>query len=132
MNREESHFGCERTYYAKLLPTPFTFKSFCCGCDVVLVLVMMMLVVVVMMVVMLMMMSVAVVMMVVVVMMMLVVAVFFSFITYVYKSSVYLKQCCNLTMDKKITAQYQKPPISPVTKSLYCQTFACFLGTHCN
>ena len=27
---------------------------------------------------------------------------FFFFISYFYKSSVYLKQCCNMTLDKKI------------------------------
>ena len=27
--------------------------------------------------------------------------VFFLFISYVYKGSVYLKQCCNMTIDKK-------------------------------
>ena len=26
---------------------------------------------------------------------------FFFFISYIYKSSVYLKQCCNMTFDKK-------------------------------
>ena len=81
-----------------------------------------------MMVVVVMMLLVVVFMMVVVLMMMLVVADFF-FISYIYKSSVYLKQCCNMTCDKKIATNSQNRLLSSAFKSLHCQK-AFWVGLH--
>ena len=58
-------------------------------------------------------------MMVVVVMMLLVVVDFF-FISYIHKSSVHLKQCCNMTFDKKATNSQNRLLLSAF-KSLHCQ-----------
>ena len=84
------------------------------------VVVMIVLVFVFMMVVVVIMLLVIVFMMVVVLMMMLVVVDFF-FISYIYKSSVYLKQCCNMTFDKKIATNSQNRLLSSAFKSLHCQ-----------
>ena len=84
------------------------------------VVVMMLLVVVFMMVVVVMMLLVVVFMMVVVLMMMLVVVDFF-FISYINKTSVYLKQCYNMTFDKKIATNSQNRLLSSAFKSLHCQ-----------
>ena len=64
-----------------------------------------------------------------VVLLMTLVVVDFFFISYVYKSSVYLKKCCNITLDKKIATNSQKVLLSSASKSLHCQKLACFLGT---
>ena len=92
------------------------------------VVVMIVLVFVFMMVVAVMMLLVVVFMMAVVLMMMLVVVDFF-YISYIYKTSVYLKQCCNMTFDKKNSNKFSK------SSSLVCiQVLALsksFLGTRC-
>ena len=92
------------------------------------VVVMIVLMFVFMMVVVVMMLLVVLFMMVVVLMMMLVIVVFF-FILYIDKSSVYLKQSCNMTFDKKNSNKFSK------SSSLVCiQVLALsksFLGTRC-
>ena len=53
--------------------------------------------------------------------MMVVVLVDFFFISYIYKSSVYVKQCCNMTFDKKMATNSQNRLLSSAFKSLHCQ-----------
>ena len=81
----------------------------------------MMVVVVMMLLVVVFIVVVGVIMLLVVVFMMMLVVVDFFFISYIYKSSVYLKQCCIMAFDKKIATNSQNRLLSSAFKSLHCQ-----------